>query len=430
MWPSRSGAGARYAGAIDTAETKGDTRKGQGMAKAGADFGRLAAQYREELLGDVLPFWLTNSIDREHGGYFTCLDTRGKVYDTDKFVWLQARQVWLFSMLYNRLEKRAEWLETARHGAGFLRRHAMDGEGNWYFALARDGKPLVAPYNIYSDCFAAMAMSQYALASGDEEAKALALRTYENILRRRENPKGKYSKVVAGTRPMKTLGYPMILSNLVFELEWLLPAGALERTLDDCVKEVMGVFVDKERGIAFENVAPDGSHRDTFEGRVLNPGHGIESMWFIMDIAKRRGDKALAQRCVEVVLTTLELAWDREFGGVYYFMDAEGKPPQQLEWDQKLWWVHLETLVALVKGYALTGRAECLEWYERVHDYSWKRFADPANGEWFGYLNRRGEVLLQLKGGKWKGCFHVPRGMYLCWKEFEELQAQGSSHKA
>jgi N-acylglucosamine 2-epimerase len=72
-------------------------------------------------------------------------------------------------------------------------------------------------------------------------------------------------------------------------------------------------------------------------------------------------------------------------------------------------------------GYRLTGRQACWDWYERVHAYSWERFADPEQGEWYGYLNRQGQVLLPLKGGKWKGCFHVPRAMYLCWQQFEAL---------
>lgn len=104
---------------------------------------------------------------------------------------------------------------------------------------------------------------------------------------------------------------------------------------------------------------------------------------------------------------------DREFGGVFYFLDVHGHPPQQLEWDQKLWWVHLETLVALVMGFALTGREEFRHWYEKVHTWPWSHFSDPEYGEWWGCLTRRGEVLLHLKGGKWKGCFYVPRALLL-----------------
>ena len=302
-----------------------------------------------------------------------------------------------------------------------LLENGRDDEGNWYFSLTREGKPLIQPYNIFSDCFAAMAFSQYALASGEESAKEIALQAYNNVLRRQENPKGKYNKAYPGTRAMKSLAVPMILANLSLEMAWLLEDDTLEQVLDSTVEEVMGDFLDKERGLMFENVAPDASHIDCFEGRLINPGHGIEAMWFMMDIAQRRGNKELINRAVDVILNILNFAWDKKHGGLYYFMDADGNPPQQLEWDQKLWWVHLESLVAASMGYRLTGRKECWEWYQKMHDYAWAHFSDAEYGEWFGYLNRRGEVLLNLKGGKWKGCFHVPRAMYMCWLQFEEL---------
>ncbi|NEP16933.1 MAG: AGE family epimerase/isomerase [Leptolyngbya sp. SIO4C1] len=385
-------------------------------------FGKLADQYRQTLLDEIVPFWQTHSIDTKYGGYLTCLDASAQVYDTDKFIWLQNRQVWTFSMLYNQLAHRDDWLETAKLGADFLAAHGRDAEGNWYFSLTRTGKPLTQPYNIFSDCFAAMAFSQYALASGEESAKEIALQAYQNVLRRQENPKGQYNKVYPGTRPMKTLAVPMILANLSLEMDWLLADERLEAMLDQTVKAVMEDFLDAERGILYENVAPDGSHLDCFEGRVINPGHGIEAMWFMMAIGERRQDLALIERAIAAVLRSLDFGWDQEYGGIFYFLDAEGHPPQQLEWSQKLWWVHLEALVALAMGYRLTGQDACWQWYQRVHDYAWSHFADA--GEWFGYLNRQGDVLLNLKGGKWKGCFHVPRALYLCWQQFAGLAGQ------
>ncbi len=385
------------------------------------EFQQLADLYKSTLLDNVLPFWEQHSIDWECGGYFTCLDRAGKVYDTDKFIWLQNRQVWTFSMLYNQLEPRAEWLKIAGHGANFLAERGRDAQGNWYFSLDRAGNPLVQPYNIFSDCFAAMAFSQYALADGESWAKDVALQAYQNVLRRKDDPKGKYNKTYPGTRSLKSLSVPMILANLTLEMAWLLPEAELDRVLDVTVREVMADFLDAERGLLLENVAPNGSHVDCFEGRLINPGHGIEAMWFIMDIAHRRQDRATIDRAVAVVLNTLEFAWDRNYGGLYYFMDADGHPPQQLEWNQKLWWVHVETLVALAMGYRLTGNVACWDWYRRVHEYTWGHFADPERGEWFGYLDRQGEVLLDLKGGKWKGCFHVPRALFLCWQQFAAL---------
>jgi N-acylglucosamine 2-epimerase len=383
----------------------------------------LSRLYRETLLEDIIPFWMQHSIDHEQGGYFTCLDRQGQVYDTDKFIWLQNRQVWMFSTFYNQIEPNPEWLKVAEHGAQFLAKHGRDEHGDWYFSLDRSGQPLIQPYNIFSDCFAAMAFSQYAAASGQEWAKEIALQAYGNVLRRQDNPKGKYTKAYPGTRPLKSLAVPMILANLTLEMSWLLPPAELDRVLAATVQEVMTDFRDPEQGYLREAVSPMGQRVDCYEGRLLNPGHGIEAMWFMMDIAQRQGNRELLLQATEVVIKTLEFAWDHQHGGIYYFLDDRGYPPQQLEWDQKLWWVHLETLVALAMGFRLTGDARCWEWYRKVHAYTWGHFADPAHGEWFGYLNREGKVLLNLKGGKWKGCFHVPRAMLLCWREFDKLAA-------
>ncbi|MEL6437629.1 MAG: AGE family epimerase/isomerase [Cyanobacteria bacterium J06621_8] len=381
----------------------------------------LAELYKNTLLENVLPFWSEYSLDRQFGGYFTCLDRQGKVYDRDKFIWLQNRQVWVYAMLYNRLEQKTEWLDLARHGAEFLAQYGRNQEGNWYFALDQAGQPLVQPYNIFADCFAAMAFSQYALASGSESAQATARQAYENVLRRQNNPKGKYNKAYPGTRSLKSLALPMILANLSLEMDWLLQNEQLEVILRQTVQEVMGDFRDAATGLMYEHVLPDGQYLDCFDGRLLNPGHGIEAMWFVMDIASRWQDSALIEQAVATVLAILDFAWDTEHQGIFYFMDVHGHPPHQLEWNQKLWWVHLETLVALLKGFKLTGSSECWSWFERVHNYTWEHFADPEYQEWYGYLNRRGEVLLNLKGGKWKGCFHVPRALFLCWQELESI---------
>ena len=381
---------------------------------------QLSELYKNTLLDNVLPFWSAHSLDRENGGYFTCLDRSGNVYDTDKFIWLQNRQVWTYSMFYNRLEVKAEWLDIARHGAEFLAQHGRD-ESGWYFALDKTGQPLVQPYNIFSDCFAAMAFSQYAIASGEDRAKEIALQAYNNVLRRQSNPKGKYNKAYPGTRSLKSLAVPMILANLSLEMDWLLESSELEAVLAQTVREVMKDFRDAELGLMFENVTPEGKHIDCFDGRLINPGHGIEAMWFVMDIARRSNNLDLINQAVNVILNTLEFSWDKEYGGIYYFMDVKGYPLHQLEWNQKLWWVHLETLVALLMGFNLTQRQECWQWFERVHDYTWNNFTDSEYGEWFGYLSRQGELLLNLKGGKWKGCFHVPRALYLCWKQLETI---------
>ncbi len=386
------------------------------------NFEKLKYQYKNELLNNVIPFWLQKSQDLKYGGYFTCLDRQGNIFDTDKFIWLQGRQVWMFSMLYNNVENRQEWLDCAKQGGEFLKKHGHDGNFNWYFSLTREGKPLVEPYNIFSYTFATMAFGQLSKVTGNKEHADIAKKTFDIILARRDNLKDKWNKAHPETRNLKSFSLPMILCNLAIEIEHLLEPDFLQKTIDESIHEVMEVFLRPELGgIIVENINMDGSLSDTFDGRLINPGHGIEAMWFIMDLGVRLNRPQLIEKAVETTLKILNYGWDQKYSGIFYFMDRKGFPPQQLEWDQKLWWVHIESLISLIKGYQLTGSEECLSWFEKVHDYAWTHFKDPEFPEWWGYLNRQGEVLLDLKGGKWKGCFHVPRGLYQVWKTLEEI---------
>ena len=435
-------------------------REGQGGGSA--YFSDLAQLYKSELLDRVVPFWLNKSQDLDFGGYFTCLDRDGSVYDTDKFIWLQGREVWMFSKLYNTVEPRQEWLDAAIQGAEFLKKYGHDGNLNWYFALDREGHPLVEPYNIFSYTFAVIAFGQLSIALAtagqkerSEEYASIAKRTFDIVLSKTDNPKGRWSKASPGARAMKTFDLPMILCNVALEIEPILtaqappsspggdtialpsvnngieaPSGAvggaagssfIDRFIDDCLHEVMDVFYRPELGLIVEALGKDGNLVDCFDGRKLNPGHAIEAMWFVMDLGKRLNRPELIKQAVDICLQEVEYGWDKEYDGVFYFMDRLGKPRHELEFDQKLWWVHLETLISLIKGYQLTGDERCLRWFERVHDYTWSHFRDPEYPEWYGYLNRQGEVLLPLKGGKWKGCFHVPRGLLNVWKILEEL---------
>ena len=386
------------------------------------DFAAMAARYKDELYGSVLPFWLEKSQDKEFGGYFTCLERDGRVFDTDKFVWLQGREVWMFAMLYNKVEKNPEWLACALQGGEFLLRHGHDGNFDFYFSLTREGKPLVQPYNIFSNTFACMAFAQLAVATGEERWADAARRTFKRILDRRSNPKGVWSKGYPGTRPMKDFALPMIICNMALEVEDIIDdKSLLDKTIEEALHEVFDVFYQPSIGVMVENLAPDGSLLDCFEGRKVNPGHDLEALWFMMNLGLRLDRPEIIKKSMDIALGVIEYGWDKEYGGIFYFMDRLGHPTQELEWDQKLWWVHLEAAICMIKGYKLIGNPKALEWFLKLDDYLWTQFKDSEYPEWYGYLNRRGEVLLPLKGGKWKGCFHVPRGLYQIGTILQEI---------
>ena len=303
------------------------------------NFQQLAEQYKSELLDKVIPFWLEKSQDKEFGGFFTCLERDGSVFDTDKFIWLQGREVWMFATLYNKVEKKQEWLDAAIQGAEFLKTYGHDGNLNWYFALDREGHPLVEPYNIFSYTFAVIAFGQLAIATGNEEYAEIAKKTFDIVLSKVDNPKGKWSKASPGARALKSFALPMILCNVALEIEPLLEPAFLEEKIRECVHEVMDVFYRPELGLIVEHLGVNNELVDCMDGRLLNPGHAIEAMWFIMDLGKRLGDQALIDKAVDIALKEVEYGWDHQYGGIFYFMDRLGHPLQQLEWDQKLWWL-------------------------------------------------------------------------------------------
>ena len=381
-----------------------------------------ARHYRDELLTEVIPFWEHYSPDHQMGGYFSCLGQNGEVFDTDKFIWLQGRQVWTFASLFNNVEPRKSWLEMAENGARFLLEHGHDRKFDFYFRVDRTGRPLEQPHSIFSNTFAAIAFAQLFQATGNPLYADAAKRSYQRVLDRRKDPAAPYGSGCPGTRDLKAFALPMILSNVILELEPLIGADSVESIGGELLETIFNHFYRPEWGFIVEHVTLSGEFSDSFEGRLVNPGHGIEAMWFLIDLAVRLKRPDCIEKAVAITLATLEKSWDPIYGGIYYFMDCKGKPPQELEWDQKLWWVHIETLIALLKGFQLTGSADCWNWFETVHAYTWEHFRDSKNGgEWFGYLNRQGEVLLNLKGGKWKGCFHVPRGLFQCWKTLEAI---------
>jgi N-acylglucosamine 2-epimerase len=140
----------------------------------------------------------------------------------------------------------------------------------------------------------------------------------------------------------------------------------------------------------------------------------VEAAWLLWLLAEHLGEHRELPRIAEILEGSLEFGWDREYGGLYYFMDVEGRPPLQLEASMKLWWPHAEALYAVILAYTRTGESRWLPWIERTHEYCFKHFADPQYGEWFAYCDRQGNLTHTLKGNHYKGCFHVPRALLFC----------------
>jgi len=385
---------------------------------------QLSDTHRTGLLEDVIPFWERHAVDREQGGFFTHLDRDGSIYCTDKPVWIQGRATWMFATLYTRVEPRAEWLALARHGYDFLTRHCFDERGKLYFLVTRSGQPLRMRRYVYSEIFATLGFAALAQATGEAEIRQRAIDLFQSFMRYLQTPGLIEPKTNPRTRPLKALSPLMCILNTADTLAQIDAPGPYEAILDETIAEVFRDFVRPEDGCVLEVVEPNGQRSDSLEGRTMNPGHAIESAWFIMEVARRRGDAALARRATKILEWSFERGWDRQYGGLLYFVDVGGKPPQQLEHDMKLWWPHSEALYAALLAYHLTGAARYAHMYEQIHEWTLAHFPDAQHGEWFGYLHRDGTVSNPAKGGLWKGPFHIPRTQLYCWKLAEEMLAQ------
>jgi N-acylglucosamine 2-epimerase len=365
-------------------------------------------RYRAELFDRVIPFWLRHSPDPEYGGYFTCLDRDGSLYDTRKYVWMNGRAAWTFARLYNTVEKRPEWLEFSRSCIEFLRRHAYTPEGHVYFSLTREGRPAFVQRKPYSAVFVALGLLEYAAATGDLKCRAEGVALFHKICDWVAQP-DLLGRPAYGGPPMSQLADIMVIAQLAMEIVKFDSSAEYTARLDWCLEAVRAHY-DADRRFLFENAMPgDAAFRSTPEGRFFCPGSAIEVAWFLLHVEKLRPHAETRRMLLEVIEGSLDYGWDREYGGLYYFMDVESKPLLQLEAPMKLWWPHTEALYALILAYKETREERWLRWLERVDKYAFAHFSDPEYGEWFGYCDRSGKLTHTLKGNNYKGAFHVPR---------------------
>ncbi|MBK8100609.1 MAG: AGE family epimerase/isomerase [Planctomycetes bacterium] len=376
----------------------------------------LAATYRDCLLRDIVPFWFPQCVDSLHGGFLHCRNRDGSLLDTDKWVWAQGRMTWMLLMLYLTVEPRPDWLSWAQRGLDFLERNCFDRDGRMFFHVTRDGQPLRKRRYAYSESFAAIAHAAHAAATGSAASADRAKALFAQFVDWNFTP-GKMPPKFTDVRPMLGMGPRMIAIVTGQELRrWLGPDEFVNGWIERCVDEIARWFVRPELRAVLESVGADGAVVDHFDGRLLNPGHAIEGAWFLMAEGEYRRDAALVRLGCDMLDWMWERGWDPEFGGLFYFRDLHGRPVQEYWHDMKFWWPHDEAILATVLAHRLTGEAKYARMHALVHDWSFRHFADPQFGEWYGYLHRDGRVSSPVKGNLWKSFFHHPRMAWQCWQ--------------
>ncbi len=382
-----------------------------------------AEKYKSDLTENIMPFWLEHGLDRKNGGVYTCLDRDGSLMDSTKSVWFQGRFAFICSFAYNNVEKRPEWLEAARLTLDFIEAHCFDNDGHMYFSVTAEGRPLRQRRYVFSETFAAIAMAEYSLATGDRHWAERALQVFDDTQRFLSTP-GYLAPKFEESVQLQSHSIIMILINVGSCLRKVIDDPKLTQQIDDSIARLKKYFIHPEFKCLLETVGMNGEFIDTNLTRTINPGHCIETSWFIMEEAKLRNwDKEMLDMALEIFDWSWDWGWDKQYGGIINFRDCRNLPPQDYSQDMKFWWPQCETIIASLYAYLATGDEKYLYRHERISEWTYAHFPDDSEGEWYGYLHRDGTVAQPAKGNLYKGPFHIPRMMikgYMLCKEILE----------
>lgn len=386
-----------------------------------------AESYKKDLTENILPFWMKYGLDRENGGVYTCVDRDGSLMDTTKSVWFQGRFAFICSFAYNNVEKNQEWLDAAKSTLEFIEKHCFDEQGHMYFSVTAEGKPLRKRRYVFSETFAAIAMSEYALATGDQHWAKRAIQVFEDTQRFLATPGFLPAKFEADVK-LQGHSIVMILINVGSCIRKVVDDPKLTQQIDESIEKLKKYFIHPEFKCLLETVGENGEFIDTNMTRTINPGHCIETSWFIMEEAKLRGwDKPMFDMALQVFDWSWDWGWDKQYGGIINFRDCKNLPSQDYSQDMKFWWPQCETIIASLYAYLGTGDEKYLYRHERISEWTYAHFPDAEYGEWYGYLHRDGTVAQPAKGNLYKGPFHIPRmmikGYMLCQEILKKLEA-------
>ena len=380
-----------------------------------------AESYKNDLTQNIMPFWMEHGWDKVNGGVYTCVDRDGSLIDSTKSVWFQGRFAFICSYAYNNVEKNPMWLEAAKSTLDFIEKHCFDENGRMYFSVTAEGKPLRMRRYVFSETFAAIAMSEYALATGDQKYAERALQIFKDTQRFLTTP-GILAPKFEESVQLQSHSIIMILINVASCIRKVINDPKLTEQIDESIAKLKKYFIHPEFKCLLETVGKNGEFVDTCMGRTINPGHCIETSWFVLDVAKQRGwDKEITDMALQIFDWSWDWGWDKQYGGIINFRDCRNLPVQDYSQDMKFWWPQTETIIASLYAYLATGDDEYIYKHQRISEWTYAHFPDTEFGEWYGYLHRDGTVAQPAKGNLFKGPFHIPRMMIKAYSLCQEI---------
>ena len=204
-----------------------------------------ADTYKNDMQNNIMPFWMEHGLDAVNGGLYTCVDREGTLMDSTKSVWFQGRFAFTCSYAYNHIEKNPAWLHAAKSTLDFIEKHCFDTNGHMYFEVTADGRPLRKRRYIFSESFAAIAMSEYSIASGDRTYAVKALELFKRMQYFLQTP-GLLAPKYLDTLPMKGHSITMILINVASRIREAIQDECLTLQIDESIAQLKNDFLHPE----------------------------------------------------------------------------------------------------------------------------------------------------------------------------------------
>ena len=380
----------------------------------------ILAKYRKWLLDDIVPFWEKRVVDKEFGGYFNCFNREGELIKTVKPGWFVGRDLYTFSLLYNEIDQKKEWLDIATTGRKVFDTEFLRPDYRCNQMLSRELNATTGFTSLFTDHFAVKGLYEYIKASGNKNDISLAEKMSEQVF------KDSYdNEVLCETEQVQlgTVKHPVSFMTLIVAIESnKVFASRYLPYAKDSVERILDVFANDKYQALFESVNENGTPYLDGYGRIFDAGHSMESVWFCIKAAEIFGNKDYYRKACEILDWVWDKTYDDENGGFFTHVDVLKTVPEKdyifeqyydypVYWDDKIWWTHAEALNAHISA-ALYGENEkYLQRFKEISLYIESHFSDKEYGEWYSTLDRKGNVKVADKGSELKGPYHVPRCM-------------------
>lgn len=399
----------------------------------------LCRDVRECLTQNILPFWLNNMLDKRRGGWYGRMTGKGLIVeDAPRGAILYARLLWTMSAAYRVLSDRS-YLDAATMTRDYIIERFMDKEyGGTFWSVTADGQPLDTKKQFYAQGFMLYGFSEYARATGDEEALQIAVHLFDIIERNAwDDDYGGYIEAcshdwqsIADMRlSAKDENYPKSqnthlhiiepYTNLLRLLQETDPESEYARKVSAAVKHMISLFTD-------HILNPNTHHLDLFfdmdwtrRSTTESYGHDIECSWLLHEAALVLADKAILNK-VEPIVREVALASEKGLqpdGSMIY----EGEPDGSHFDRDRHWWVQAEAGVGFFNLYQHFGDEKALDKAIRLWHYIKNRLIDHEHGEWYWSIHEDGSVNLNDDhAGFWKCPYHNGR---MCMELIERIEA-------